>query len=148
MLPLGGVAILPQTTGAIDEHGLLPNRNLALWPYTRIADLRLELGDDLIQIRAKADLPALKIGFMNRRGWLGYLRNGLLFIKRFQPQPVQVHSDFGCNAEIYCNDESIELETLGPLTRMEPGQSVMHVEIWEVYSGVTNKSWADKLKTE
>jgi hypothetical protein len=148
MLPLGGTAILPQTVGAIDEAGLLPNRNLVVWPYTRIADARLELGDDLIQIQAHAALPALKIGCMNRHGWLAYLRNGTLFVKRFKPQPDRAHPDFDCNTEIYCNDEFIELETLGPLTRLQPGQSVSHVETWEVYSGVTDQSLVDKLVTE
>ena len=43
---LGGVAILPQQTTALDATGLLPNRHLVLWPYTRWSDPRLQLGDD------------------------------------------------------------------------------------------------------
>ena len=41
--PLGGIAILPQTTHKLDAQGLLPNRNLSLWSYTSINDPRLIL---------------------------------------------------------------------------------------------------------
>ncbi len=44
MLRLGGVGIVPQPTGNIDDAGLLPNRRLALWPYTQINDERLSPG--------------------------------------------------------------------------------------------------------
>ena len=136
MLPLGGVAILPQNIGAVDPPGLLPNRNLVVWPYTRIHDARLELNDDTIRIYARAELPPCKIGYFNRRGFIAYWRNNILFVKRFAPQIDQPHPDYHCNAEVYCNDEFIELETLAPLMRIEPGQLAMHIETWELYSGV------------
>ena len=47
-LRLGGVAILPQVQDKLDGPGLLANRNLVLWPYTRLADPRLGLNDDLV----------------------------------------------------------------------------------------------------
>lgn len=136
MLPLGGVAILPQTVSAIDAQGLLPNRNLVLWQYTRVNDARLELNDATIRVHARAELPPCKIGYFNRRGWIAYWRAGVLFVKRFEPQLDQPHPDFNCNAEVYCNGEFIELETLAPLTRMAPGQSALHVEMWELHSRV------------
>ncbi len=145
MLPLGGVAILPQTVGAIDAPGLLPNRNLVLWQYTHVQDARLELNDDAIRVHARADLPC-KIGYFNRRGWIAYWRHEVLFVKRFTPQIDQPHPDFNCNAEVYCNDEFIELETLAPLTRMAPGQAATHVEIWELYSGVSSTSLNELMK--
>jgi len=40
--------------------------------------------------------------------------------------------DFGCNCECYCRDRFIELETIGPLVRLQPGESVTHVEEWEL----------------
>lgn len=146
MLPLGGVAVLPQTIGAIDAHGLLPNRNLVLWQYTRVNDARLELNDDAMRVHARADLPPCKIGYFNRRGWIAYWRAGLLFVKRFAPQIDQMHADFNCNAEVYCNDEFIELETLAPLTWMAPGQSATHVETWELHSGVNLNSLNELMK--
>ena len=131
-LPLGGVAVLPQQVAALDGVGLGPNRQLVLWPYTRWADPRLQLADDYILLRADPLQPPCKVGYLNRQGWVAYLRGGVLFVKRFEPRADQPHTDFGCNAEFYCNDEFIEMESLGPLTRLEPGQSVDHRETWEL----------------
>lgn len=136
MLKLGGIAILPQTREPVDEHGLLPNRNLVLWRYTRVNDPRLELRDDVVRIHARAELPPCKIGYLNRAGWMAYWRNEILFVKRFTPHPSALHPDLNCNAEVYCNDEFIELETLAPMQRLEPQQSITHTETWEFYTHV------------
>ncbi len=135
---LGGLAVFPQTAHKLDEPGMLPNRNLVLWPYTRLADPRLSLNDDFHFIAADALTPPVKIGYLNRHGWVGYLVKGVFFVKRIEPQPALPHVDFGCNTESYCNDRFIEVETVGPLTRLEPGQAATHVELWELYpaSGV------------
>jgi len=67
---------------------------------------------------------------------VAYLRQGVLFVKRFAPRPVEQHPDFGCNAEFYCGDRFIEMESLGPLARVGIGESVEHVETWELHAGV------------
>ena len=136
MLKLGGVAILPQTIGAVDESGLLPNRNLILWSYTRLGDARLELRDDFMRVHARAELPPCKIGYFNRQGWIAYWRDEILFVKRFAPQTDQPHSDFNCNAEVYCNNEFIELETLAPMRRLNPNEITEHVETWEFHEDI------------
>jgi hypothetical protein len=130
---LGGVAFFPQTQGNLEPTGLLPNRNLVLWPYSRLSDPRLSLNDDLHLIHANPDPHAIKIAYMNRAGWAGYLSGGVLFVKRWEPCPNSAHVDFGCNCESYCNDAFIEVETVGPLVRLEPGASTYHVEEWELY---------------
>jgi hypothetical protein len=134
-LALGGVAILPQPAGPLDPHGLQPNRSLVLWPYTRSADSRLELHDDFWLVHGRPKLPPCKIGYLNRRGWAGYLWKQILLVKRFWPLPEQQHADWGCNVETYCNDVCLELETLAPLSRLAPGQSAVHIEQWEFHAG-------------
>lgn len=130
-LPLGGVAILPQNKEKSDPAGLLPNRHLALWPYTNWQDPRLHLENDYVLVEARPDMPPFKIGFFNQAGWLAYWHQGLLFCKRFQPLPGREHPDLGCNSECYTNHQFIELESLSPLCRLEPGQTVSHVEQWQ-----------------
>jgi hypothetical protein len=130
---LGGVAVLPQIQGKLDLAGLLPNRNLVLWPYTRLSDRRLSLNDDFVFVSADALTSPVKIGYFNRNGWVGYLVGGVFFVKRFEVQPALAHPDFGCNVESFCNDRFIEIETVGPLQRLEPGQAAVHVERWELY---------------
>jgi hypothetical protein len=135
-LPLGGLALLPQKTEPIDSDGVMPNRHLALWPYTHWHDPRLRLGDELVSIEGRPESPAFKVGYMNSHGWVGYLRAGVLFVKRFQPCVDQPHADLGCNVEVYCNERFVELETLAPLGKLEPGESVTHVENWEIHTGL------------
>lgn len=129
-VPLGGLAVLP--VGASAPLPYLPNRHLALWPYTRLDDPRLRFVGDLVLVEGAARDQALKIGCLNHRGWLGYLRGGVLFSKRFQPEPSAAHPDLNCNAEVYVYDRFLELETLAPLCRLAPGHEVSHFETWEL----------------
>jgi hypothetical protein len=59
-----------------------------------------------------------------------------LFVKRFDASADVQYPDQGFNAEIYCNDQFIELESLGPVEPIEPGQTVRHSELWEVYDSL------------
>lgn len=136
-LPLGGLAILPQTTETLDGAGLGPNRNFVIWPYSHWQDPRLHLDDDFILMNAEPRMPPCKVGYLNRNGWVAYLRHGVLFVKRFESRPALPHADFGCNAEFYCNDKFIEVETLAPLAQVGPGQTAEHVETWELHAGIT-----------
>lgn len=134
-LPLGGVVLLPQPP-ALDGHHVHPNRSLVLWPYASWTDERLDLRDGLIVVHAEAG-RRLKIGYLNDSGWIGYLRAGVLIVRRFEPAIGQRHPDLGCNVETYCRDRFLELEVLGPLAELAPGASVLHIERWEVSRLVT-----------
>ena len=131
---LGGTVILPMPVGNTDTAGLLHNRQFSLWPYTRINDPRLKLGDEFILFKAEAALPPFKIGYFNPHGWLAYWLDGVLFRKTFETQIGLTYPDNNCNAEIYCGDLFIELESLAPLTKLEPNASVTHTETWDMFS--------------
>jgi len=133
ILPLGGVALLPQQRGPIGESEVLPNRALVLWPYSSVSDPRLELGDELVLVRASAAPSPFKVGYLNRAGWAAYLRGGVLFCKHFDPQAEFAHADLNSNVEVYCNDRLLELETQAPLSRLEPGAEATHEERWELH---------------
>ena len=137
MLRLGGVGIFPQPVGNVDEAGLLSNRQLVLWPYTRTNDPRLTLRDDFILLHAAPSLPPFKFGYFNPHGWAAYWLDGLLFVKRFESPVDAAYPDHGCNVESYCNDKFIELETLSPFGSVQPGGSVVHTELWEIYESLT-----------
>ncbi|MCG8351803.1 MAG: hypothetical protein MI924_28885 [Chloroflexales bacterium] len=130
--PLGGVAVLPQPLPE-SEESFAPNRSIALWSYASLDDSRLHLHDDFILVYGQARDHPLKVGYLNPRGWIGYLYNGVFFCKRFTPQIESQHPDRNCNTECYCKDRFVELETLAPLTCLEPGQTASHTEIWEFY---------------
>jgi hypothetical protein len=133
MMRTRGVAILPQQFGSVDSEGLLPNRKFALWPYTRWDDPRLKLGDEFVLIKSDSTKHAMKLGYFNPHGWLGYVHSGVLFLKRYGVRGDEEYPDYGCNSEVCANFRAVELESLGPLVELGPRQNVIHTETWEVY---------------
>jgi hypothetical protein len=133
MLRPKGVAILPQQLGNVDDDGFQPNRRFALWPYSRWDDARLTLNDEYITVKADHTRNPFKLGYFNPRGWLGYVYDDVMFVKRFGVRRDEEYPDHGCNSEVYVDFRSLELETLGPLVELAPKLDVVHTETWEVY---------------
>ncbi len=131
-LRLGGTAVLPARGPIAEGERLQPDRFIALWPYARWDDPRFRPGREAIEIDGAPVEQPFKMGTMSHEGWAAYHYKGLVFTKRWQPQPDRPHVDLGCNIEVYAAGRHIELETLGPLARLEPGASVEHVEEWEI----------------
>jgi hypothetical protein len=78
----------------------------------------------------------LKIGWANPVGWLAYWIDGTLFVKQAGYLPLSEYPDFGSSSECYCDPHFLELETLGPVTSLAPGQSVSHEERWLLISDI------------
>jgi hypothetical protein len=133
----GGVAILPQEPYRSWEEELQPARPLVLWHYTNLSDPRWSIGQKYIQLKTDEKLTApQKIGIANKQGWAAYYRQSNLFIKRFNYVEGAVYPDYGSNNEIYTAGSFIEIESLGPLRQLEPGESTVHEEVWSLRRGV------------
>lgn len=132
----GGTAILPQPQTPSDPSGLQANRTLALWPYTDINSAHIAWGNDLIRVIATMTAGALKIGFPNPRGWIAYHRENTLFVKQAVFDAQASYPDQNSSSQCYCNDEFLELETLGPETTIAPGDTITHREVWNVYTHI------------
>jgi len=132
----GGLAIFPQAEFVPYPQVLSPARPLVLWPFTRMNDPRFTWGDRYFTLRhdpARAD--AQKVGFYNKQGYMAYALDDLLFIKLHVPERGH-HADFGCNVETFTNDMLLELETLGPVAKLDPGAHVEHSERWRLHDGI------------
>jgi hypothetical protein len=134
-LRTGGVAILPQFVG-LAENQFLPNRQLALWPYSDVRSQHVTWGNQFIFIQAELRSGAFKVGFPNPRGWLAYWWQGTLFVKKAIFERQAKYLDFDSSSECYCDHRFIELETLGGVSTLSPGESVSHTEIWEIHRDV------------
>ncbi len=133
-LKTGGVAILPQSC---EETRQLPNRSLVLWPYTDLSNPNVNFGKHHILLHVDMNKgEAFKVGFPNPRGWLAYWLNGTLFVKRAEFDSQSNYFDFGSSSECYCNDQFLELETLAPISTIEPGACVSHVETWDLFGSI------------
>ena len=126
----GGTGIIPLDT---TDTGLLPNRQLTLWPYTDIHSPHISWGNRYVRMSSNMTVGKLKLGLPNPRGWLGYWIDGLLFIKSAPFDAAANYPDGGCSSEVYCSAEFIEIETLSPLKTVAPGEQVAHREVWQIY---------------
>jgi len=127
----GGKCVVPFPRSD-DPAGLLPNRGVVLWPYTDCTDARLMLGRWYATLRQdeRAQRP-LKIGVVRAsEEWMAYLRDRNLFVKRYDFVPGAAYPDYGCCVETYTNSEMLEVETVGPLTVLDTGDELEHVERW------------------
>jgi hypothetical protein len=129
-LPLGGLVLLPQPAATIGHH-VQPNRTLVLWPYSSWEDPRFRPRNGLLTLDALSG-PSLKLGYLNEAGWVGYVHDGVVLVRRFVPLPGLRHPDLGCNTEVYIGREFLELELLGPLSQLAPGATATLRETWEV----------------
>src|SRR5262249_54294494 len=77
-----------------------------------------------------------KLGLAHRQGWVGYLNDGTLFVKRIPYKEGTAYPDNGVNFETFTNEDMLEVESLGPLVKLEPGQSAEHVGQWDLIGKV------------
>jgi hypothetical protein len=77
-----------------------------------------------------------KVGFVVTDGWAAYARDGHLFVKKFSYFEGERYPDFGCSVEVFTDADMLELETLGPLARLQPGDTVEHIEHWFLFRDV------------
>jgi len=115
------------------DTGLLPNRTMSLWPYSKMNDKRVYFGENYITLKADKDnTQAFKFGIRTDSGFAAYFRNKTLFIKRFELDD-SICPDYDCNYESYTCREMLEMESLSPLTVLEHNEFVIHNEIHELY---------------
>ena len=127
---LGGVAVLPTGNTGV-QNSFQGNCSLVIWPYTNLADPRLSWRRRAAVIEAVPG-PRFKIGSGPGPGRIGYLIDNQLFTKEIPPAGDGIYSDRGAVAQVFVDDSFCELESLGPITALEPGSSVSHREVWEI----------------
>jgi hypothetical protein len=128
----GGIAVLPQPDSRADAGGYLPNRSLALWPYTRLNDPRLRWMERYLMINAHVVQRPCKVGYSGLEGWVAYLLQGILLRKQVVLNPGAQYPDLNSALEIYVDQNCIELESLSPFVQLAPGERVDHEERWSL----------------
>ena len=129
----GGTEIIPQPPLGEHPRDFLPNRNMVLWPYTDLSDPRWTFGQEFWLLRHEAGAPPTKIGLAHAERWVAFLCEDLLFIKGIDFEESETYPDRGCNFETFTNSDFLEIESLGPLKTLEPGESVTHTERWKLF---------------
>jgi hypothetical protein len=125
MMAKGRRAIVPNAAIHPASRKVLPACPLVLWHYTDMSDPRWHWGKKYIVLcqDPNATLPQ-KIGIGNLHGWVAYVNGDRVFIKRYKHIEGATYPDFGSSTELFTNAITVEVKTLGSLTRLEPGETV------------------------
>ena len=133
----GGMVISGFPPRGHHPQNLEATNPLTMWAYTNLADPRWRFTRKYLTLRQDPnDSDAQKLGLFNKDTWAAYLLNGEVFVKRTTADPNGKYPDFGCSFETFTNNEFLEVETLGPASRVAPGQTVELVEHWGLFRDV------------
>ena len=145
MMAPGGAAIAGFPPRGKHPEVLLPTNPLVLWAYTDLSDPRWKFFSKYLVLRQDPARPEpQKIGLFNPRTWAAYLLGTDLFFKETAADPAAPYPDFGCSLETFANADFLELETLGPLQKVQPGAVVEHRETWRLLSNVRLSAWTEQ----
>jgi len=145
MMAPGGVAVSGFPPRGKHPINLEATNPLVMWAYTNLADPRWKFTKKYLMLRQDPhNADAQKLGMFNPDTWAAYLLNGEAFVKRTKADPAKTYSDFGCSFETFTNNEFLEIETLGPMTEVQPGQTVEHIEHWALFRDVKANSLTEE----
>ncbi len=130
--PADGAAILPLGAGSVDDGGYQANRSVILWPYTNPGAEEFQWSRDAVVVEGSGGAKQ-KVGVGNRNGWLAYYKGSVLFAKWSTLHDATLrYADRGASVQVYRDHRFMELETLGPIRRLERGDVLHHREVWRV----------------
>lgn len=133
---LWGINTLCGGTGTVDfsgqSGGYNPTRALSLWGQTSLADTRVRFTRENITFTC-APLPEyFKLGLYSAAGRIIHENLGQRLIIQTQPPAMAQCADNGANIEVFLHQRFMELETLGPLCTIAPGQTERVQETWRL----------------
>ena len=134
VLSPGGEEIIPVPDR---EELVLENRHFVFWSYTKMNDYRITWGDKYIRLRQDPGATyKFKFGTLSQHGWAAYFNHGDCFVKYFDTAEDRPHPDRNCNFETFTSAPMLEMESIGVLTELNPGDSVSHSECWSYYTDI------------
>lgn len=145
MMAPGGLAVSGFPPRGKHPANLEATNPLVMWAYTNLADPRWKFTKKYITLRQDPNnAEAQKLGMFNPDTWAAYLLNGEAFVKRTKADPTKTYTDFGCSFETFTNNDFLEVETLGPISKVQPGQTVELVEQWGLFGNAKIEEITDQ----
>ncbi len=127
------------------QGSLQPTHPLVMWEYTDFRDPRWQFSKRYLALQQDPNAEdGQKTGLFNEDTFAAYLLGTDLFAKRSRAIPGVTYADFHCSFEVFTNRDFMELETLGPLTELAPGVSMIHVEHWSLHRDIAIPEWTDE----
>jgi hypothetical protein len=129
----GGRCVVPFEFGPEAPE---PNRAISLWPDASLADDRLSILDEYVLMDQDENADPTKLGVSATSGWAAYVLDGTAFCKSFDLDAHAAYPDRGSPVELYTDGNIFELESLAPLTELEPDETATYTERWHLFDGV------------
>ena len=126
----GGYVLMPFTPKR--ENIFSPNKTLSLWGDSTLSDEQLIFEEDKIVLHHKMKAEQLKIGAFVKEGIVYYQLKDMTFVKSFCVDINALYPDNGVNCEVYLCKFMIEVESLSPMYKVNPGDKVTHKEFWKI----------------
>jgi hypothetical protein len=145
MMARGGHGIHGFPERGTHPEMLAASNPLVMWHFTDLSDPRWRLlRRHLVLQQDPANSVPQKLGSFHPHTWGAYLLNGELFVKHYDATgDPTAYPDLGCSFETFTNADFLELETLGPLVTLAPGESLTHRECWSAFRKVRIDRWDD-----
>ena len=113
--------------------GYAPRRIVSLWGETNLADPRLQFEKTKILAKHMPEIKDyFKIGVYCPTGKAVLKSKGQQLTIGFDTPPLEQLPDRGCNFELYLHSRFLEMETLGTLRQIAPGECASHWETWKL----------------
>jgi len=144
MMAQGGTAVSGFPPRGHHPANLEATNSLTMWAYTNLSDPRWKFTSKYLMLRQDPNnKEAQKIGMFNPDTWAAYILNNEAFVKRSKPDLSKTYPDFGASFETFTNNEFLEIESLGPLNNIAPGQTAELVEQWGLFRNIAIKDWSE-----
>ncbi|HVU39340.1 MAG TPA: hypothetical protein VHC95_13480 [Opitutales bacterium] len=142
--------VIPLNPKVPHGQALVPDYSIIPWTYTDFTDPVWDFHRDYIGIRVDRGTAPQKLGLSSFPGWTANWQKSGTFVKYWEVKRGAAYPDFGSSFETYVCDFMNELESLGPLTQVEPGASVTLVEYWGLIADLPKPDkdgvFADKFR--
>ncbi len=145
MLTPGGVAVTGFPPRGTHPEMLAPTNPLVMWAFTDFSDSRWKFLKKYLILRGDPAIKSpQKVGHYNPKTWGAYFLGEDVFVKQYEPGPMERHPDFGTSYQTFTNGEFLEIETMGPLTKVPGGGTLEHVERWALHRKAKPANWTDE----
>ena len=144
MMAPGGYGVTGFPPRGTHPEMLQPTNPLVMWAFSDLTDPRWKFTKKYLILRMEpGNKTPTKLGHYNQKTFGAYFLNGDLFIKRYDAAPISQHPDMGCSYETFTNADFLEIETMGPLTKVPSGGTLEHVERWSLTKAQAPSTWSD-----
>lgn len=144
MMAPGGVGITGFPPRGKHPDVLPPTNPLIMWAFTDLSDPRWKFTKKYMTLTQQpGNTNRQKLGHFNPKTWGAYIRNGEMFLKQYDANPLRTYPDFGSSYETFTNEDFLEIETCGPISKVPGGGTVEHIERWSLHKNSAIKEISD-----